>query len=218
MIQPSTSITHLTLHHSLRNVLCGIIAILTGQNRTLQTILPQQDAGSTVEFLKPEVNGVSNLHTSVYAPSAPPLSDEVRVAIDNSEHRDVLEADPPEWLPDSYATACMQCNSAFTALTCGRHHCRFCGHIFCRICTKGRCLLPVKFRMRDPQRVCDTCYSRLSEVQDTLKSFAAQSAKHDITDWTCTRGWLNLPIGLSLEHEIYKAVNTLRSYCEVKLL
>ncbi|XP_027329788.1 SH3 domain-containing protein PJ696.02 isoform X2 [Abrus precatorius] len=40
-------------------------------------------------------------------------------------------------------------------------------------------------------------------------------AKHDVMDWTCARGWINLPIGLSMEHEIYKASNTLRNYCQV---
>ena len=37
-------------------------------------------------------------------------------------------------------------------------------------------------------------------------------------DWTCTRGWLNLPVGLSMEHEIYKSANTLRSYYQVARL
>ncbi|WJZ91816.1 hypothetical protein VitviT2T_010859 [Vitis vinifera] len=34
-------------------------------------------------------------------------------------------------------------------------------------------------------------------------------------DWTCTRRWLNLPVGLSMEHEIYKSANTLRSYYQI---
>lgn len=203
---------------NLKNVLSGIVAILTGRNKGPDTVL-SQGSGSTVEFLGPEENGVSSLHSSVCAPSAPPLCDED--ATNYSIYADVLEADPPEWLPDSCAKVCMQCNYPFTALTRGRHHCRLCGQIFCRTCTKGRCLLPVKFRIRDPQRVCNTCYERLKPVQCTLKHFisnAAQSPKHDVMDWTCTRGWLNLPIGLSMEHEIYKAANTLTSYCQVELL
>lgn len=203
---------------NLKNVLSGIVAILTGKNKGLDTVL-SQDSGSTVEFLGPEENGVSSLHSSVCTPSAPPLREED--ATNYSIYIDVLEADPPEWLPDSCAKVCMQCNYPFTALSRGRHHCRLCGQIFCRTCTKGRCLLPVKFRMRDPQRVCNTCYERLKPVQCTLKHFisnAAQSAKHDVMDWTCTRGWLNLPIGLSMEHEIYKAANALTSYCQVARL
>ncbi|KAJ6818151.1 uncharacterized protein M6B38_407410 [Iris pallida] len=115
----------------------------------------------------------------------------------------------------------MLCYAHFTAFTRGRHHCRFCGGIFCRACTKGRCLMPIKFRMRDPQRVCSECYKELEPLQGVLKnsiSNASQSAKHDVIDWTCGRGWLNLPVGLSMEHEIYKAVNTLRSYCQVSRL
>ena len=37
-------------------------------------------------------------------------------------------------------------------------------------------------------------------------------------DWTCTRGWLNLPVGLSMEHEIYKPTSTVRSYYQVARL
>ena len=161
-------------------------------------------------------NGDTVLNSSVYIPSAPPLLG--ANAVNYSDFKDVLEAEPPEWLPDSYTTVCMQCTAPFTALTRGRHHCRFCGGIFCRVCTKGRCLLPVKFRERNPQRVCDSCYDRLDPLQGILISSisnAVQAAKHDVLDWTCTRGWLNLPVGLSMEHEIYKASISLRSYVQV---
>jgi len=203
---------------NLKNVLSGIAAILTGRNKGLGAIPAHQDSGSTVTFLGPEVNGISNLDPSVCAPSAPPFTEQDATL--HSKYIAVLETHPPEWVPDSCTSVCTQCVSPFT-LTRGRHHCRFCGQIFCRTCTKGRCLLPNKFRMRDPQRVCDECYNKLDPVQPTLRNFisnAAQSAKHDVMDWTCTRGWLNLPVGLSMEHEIYKATNILRSYCQVKLL
>ena len=36
-----------------------------------------------------------------------------------------------------------------------------------------------------------------------------------VMDWTCTRRWLNLPVGLSMEHEICKSANTLRSYHQI---
>ncbi|KAK1304091.1 hypothetical protein QJS10_CPB11g01498 [Acorus calamus] len=49
-------------------------------------------------------------------------------------------------------------------------------------------------------------------------SNAVQRAKHDVIDWTCSRGWLNLPVGLSMEHEIYKSANTLRSYYQASRL
>lgn len=204
---------------NLKNVLSGIVAILTGRNKGPTVSMNQQLPSSNVSFLGSEKNGDTYLHSSVYIPSAPPLLESS--GINYSAYKEVLEAEPPEWLPDSSTTVCMQCTAPFTALTRGRHHCRFCGGVFCRACTNGRCLLPVKFRERNPQRVCDACYDRLDPLQGVLIntiSNAVQVAKHDVMDWTCTRGWLNLPVGLSMEHEIYKASNTLRSYCQVARL
>ncbi|KAJ0031650.1 hypothetical protein Pint_13585 [Pistacia integerrima] len=204
---------------NLKNVMNGIFAIITGRNKAPSVSTTQQEPSSNVSFLGSGKNGDTYLHSSVYTPSAPPLlgSDGIRY----SAYKEVLEADPPEWLPDSSTTVCMQCTAPFTALTLGRHHCRFCGGIFCRTCTKGRCLLPVKFRERNPQRVCDACYDRLDPLQGILInsiSNAVQVAKHDVVDWTCARGWLNLPVGLSMEYEIYKASNTLRNYRQVAAL
>ncbi|KAL2895971.1 hypothetical protein RDABS01_028251 [Bienertia sinuspersici] len=202
---------------NLKNVLAGIFAIVTGRNKIGAAV--QQLSTSNVSFLGPGKNGDTILNPSVYVPSAPPLLE--AAGFNYSAFKDVLEAEPPEWLPDSYTAVCMQCTAPFTAVTRGRHHCRFCGGIFCRACTTGRCLLPVKFRERNPQRVCDTCYDRLDPLQGVLInsiSNAVQVAKHDVSDWTCARGWLNLPVGLSMEHEIYKASVTLRSYGQVARL
>lgn len=204
---------------NLKNVLGGIFAILTGRNKGIGDAGSQQSPTSNVSFLGSGKNGDSFLHPSVYIPSAPPLLEPS--GINYSAYKEVLDAEPPEWVPDSSTTVCMQCTAPFTALTRGRHHCRFCGGIFCRACTKGRSLLPIKFRERNPQRVCDACYDRLDPLQNILInsiSNAAQVAKHDVMDWTCTRGWLNLPVGLSMEHEIYKSANTLRSYYQVARL
>ncbi|GFY98585.1 RING/FYVE/PHD-type zinc finger family protein [Actinidia rufa] len=179
---------------NLKNVLNGIFAIVTGRNKDPGVNGGQQFSSSNVSFLGSAKNGETFLHSSVYI---------------------------PKWLPDSSTTVCMQCTAPFTALTRGRHHCRFCGGIFCRTCSKGRCLLPVKFRERNPQRVCDTCYDRLDPLQGVLIntiSNAMQAAKHDVMDWTCSRSWMNLPVGLSMEYEIYKSSNTLRSYCQVARL
>ncbi|PWA75866.1 Ysc84 actin-binding domain-containing protein [Artemisia annua] len=200
---------------NLKNVLTGIVAIVTGRNKDDDHTTPPPP--SNVAFMDSANNGDTYLHSSVYTPSAPPLNLEP-TGHNYNAYKQVLEAEPPEWLRDSSTSVCMQCNAPFTALTRGRHHCRFCGGIFCRTCSKGRCLLPVKFRERNPQRVCDTCYDMLDPLQGVLIntiSNAVQVAKHDVTDWTCTRGWLNLPLGLSMEHEIYKSSNTLRNYCQV---
>ncbi|XP_028062110.1 uncharacterized protein LOC114265495 [Camellia sinensis] len=127
----------------------------------------------------------------------------------------ILETEPPKWLPDSAASACMLCNIRFHPIICTRHHCRFCGGIFCGECTRGRSLLPSKFHLGDPQRVCDVCCVRLQSVQSYLMdqvSHAAQLPTHDVTDLSTLRSWLNFPWGQSMEYEIYKATNTIQGY------
>uniref|UniRef100_A0A5B7B8F2 FYVE-type domain-containing protein n=1 Tax=Davidia involucrata TaxID=16924 RepID=A0A5B7B8F2_DAVIN len=132
--------------------------------------------------------------------------------------KEILEAEPPKWLADSAASACMLCNVRFHPIMCSRHHCRFCGGIFCNECSKGRSLLPAKFRTGNPQRVCDVCCVRLESVQSYLMdqvSRAAQLPTHDLTDLSTLRSWLNFPWGQSMEYEIYKATNTIRGYNKV---
>lgn len=132
--------------------------------------------------------------------------------------RELLEAEPPKWLPDSAATACMLCSVRFHPIMCSRHHCRFCGGIFCNSCSRGRSLLPLKFRTGNPQRVCDVCCVRLESVQSHLMdkvSRAAQLPTHDLTDLSTLRSWLNFPWGQSMEYEIYKVANIIRGYNKV---
>ncbi|XAR56443.1 hypothetical protein NMG60_11036934 [Bertholletia excelsa] len=135
--------------------------------------------------------------------------------------REILEAEPPKWLPDSAASTCMLCNVRFHPIMCSRHHCRFCGGIFCNQCSKGRSLLPAKFLTANPQRVCDVCCVRLQSVQSYLMdkvSRAVQLPTHDVTDLSTLRSWLNFPWGQSMEYEIYKAANTVRGYNKVGYL
>ncbi|XP_062161534.1 uncharacterized protein LOC133868618 [Alnus glutinosa] len=132
--------------------------------------------------------------------------------------REILDAEPPKWLADSAASTCMLCGVRFHPIICSRHHCRFCGGIFCGECSKGRSLLPAKFRVGDPQRVCDVCCVRLDSVQPYLMdqvSHAAQSPTHDLTDLSTLRSWVNFPWGQSMEYEIYKAANTIQAYNKV---
>ncbi|CAJ1962019.1 unnamed protein product [Sphenostylis stenocarpa] len=135
--------------------------------------------------------------------------------------KELLEAEPPKWLPDSAASSCMLCGVRFHPIMCSRHHCRFCGGIFCGECSKGRSLLPSKFRVSDPQRVCDVCCVRLESVQPYLMdqvSNAAQLPTHDLTDLSTLRSWVNFPWGQSMEYEIYKATNTIKAYNKIGLL
>ncbi|XP_057539523.1 uncharacterized protein LOC130817691 [Amaranthus tricolor] len=132
--------------------------------------------------------------------------------------QEILEAEPPRWLPDSTSSTCMLCSVRFHPIICSRHHCRFCGGLFCNECSKGRSLLPVKFRTPDPQRVCDVCCVRLESVQGYLMdqvSRAAQLPTYDLTDLSTLRSWLNFPWGQSMEYEIYKAANALKSYSKI---
>ncbi|KAG6778913.1 hypothetical protein D5086_008256 [Populus alba] len=134
---------------------------------------------------------------------------------------EILEQGPPKWLPDSTAAACMLCGVRFHPIMCSRHHCRFCGGIFCGDCSRGRSLLPVKFRVTDPQRVCDVCCVRLESVQTYLMdqvSNAAQLPTHDLTDLSTLRSWVNFPWGQTMEYEIYKAANTIQGYHKVGYL
>lgn len=132
--------------------------------------------------------------------------------------QEILETEPPKWLPDSSASACMLCNVRFHPIMCTRHHCRFCGGVFCSECTKGRSLLPMKFRTADTERVCDVCFVRLEAVQPYLMdqvSRASQLPTHDLTDLSTLRSWLNFPWAQSMEYEIYKATNTIQGYSKV---
>jgi hypothetical protein len=202
---------------NLWNVLNGFIQIIAGRN--VPQMSNEDMSTQTWPELSHRYSSRSGLVTPEYpwahchTPSAPPFitgSD-----LDVHARREVFDAEPPEWIPDSAASACMQCSTNFRALSCGRHHCRFCGGIFCRRCSSGRSLLPVKFQERDPQRVCDVCWERLEPIQQFLVdrvSNAAQSAVYDVTDMSCMRAWINSPLGLTMEHEIYKATNSLRSY------
>ncbi|KAL0442601.1 UNVERIFIED_CONTAM: Lateral signaling target protein 2 [Sesamum latifolium] len=123
-----------------------------------------------------------------------------------SNTQEILESEPPKWLPDSAASSCMLCSVRFHPIMCTRHHCRFCGGIFCGDCTKGRSLLPKNFRTGDPQRVCDVCCVRLESVQPYLMdqvSRAAQLPTHDLTDLSTLRSWVNFPWDSQWD-EIYK--------------
>ncbi|KAI3982418.1 hypothetical protein MKX01_041256 [Papaver californicum] len=135
--------------------------------------------------------------------------------------QEILEAVPPKWLPDSSSPSCMLCSVRFHALMCSRHHCRYCGGIFCDECSKGRSLLPIKFRTEDPERVCDVCCVRLESVRSYLLdqvSLAVQFPTHDVTDLSTLRSWVNFPWCQSMEDEIYKASNTILGYSKVGLL
>ena len=121
--------------------------------------------------------------------------------------KEILETDPPKWLVDSAVSACMICNTHFHLIIRSRHHCSFCGGIFCNGCSKWRSLLPTKFRIGNPERLCDVCCVRLESVQCYLRdqvSRASQLPTLDLTDLSALRSWLNFPWDRSMESEILK--------------
>lgn len=104
-------------------------------------------------------------------PSAPPAPGLSRVGVEAVLHgeADVLSLEPPLWLPDSAAAACMApgCGRPFAFLVRSRHHCRCCGGILCTACTSFL-LLPPRFHQPEPQRVCAACAELLMPVQPLL--------------------------------------------------
>ncbi|ELR16930.1 FYVE zinc finger domain containing protein, partial [Acanthamoeba castellanii str. Neff] len=68
------------------------------------------------------------------------------------------------WVPDEEEPACYCCQTPFSFLL-RRHHCRGCGHIFCHPCTDWWLLPPAELEYDTVQRLCETCFSRLSSVE-----------------------------------------------------
>jgi hypothetical protein len=128
---------------------------------------------------------------------------------------DVLLLDPPTWLPDSYASHCGGCHLPFKALLRLRHHCRLCGKVFCHACCGKRLLLPPRYNQREPQRVCEMCSCLLQPLQSYLVGALSRSVQppvHDAIDAVSLRSWLNSPVSGSLEDDVYKATNILRTF------
>lgn len=137
------------------------------------------------------------------------------IAPRGAEDRDVLALEPPQWLPDSYASACGGCHLQFRPLTRLKHHCRMCGKIFCNSCCHKRMLLPPKFASREPRRVCELCSSLLGPLQPFLagtQSAAVQPPVHDAIDSVSLRSWFNKPWSYGLEEDIYKGANILQTF------
>ncbi|WIA15988.1 hypothetical protein OEZ85_012727 [Tetradesmus obliquus] len=134
-----------------------------------------------------------------------------------ASERDVVLMEPPQWLPDSYASHCGTCQLPFKPLLRLRHHCRLCGKLFCHGCSSKQLLLPPRFKERDPQRVCGMCASLLEPLQPFLVGATAASVQppvHDALDAVSLRSWLNSPWAGSMAGELYKAANILRKFNE----
>ncbi|KAG2451181.1 hypothetical protein HYH02_003788 [Chlamydomonas schloesseri] len=127
----------------------------------------------------------------------------------------VLSLEPPLWLPDSHAAECLSCHLPFRPFTRLRHHCRLCGKIFCSACAHKRALLPPKYGIRTPQRVCELCWTVLAPHQQLLAgtmAAAAQAPVQDSPDAISLRAWLNSPWTSNLGEDIFKAANLLTTF------
>jgi hypothetical protein len=69
-----------------------------------------------------------------------------------------------KWIADGDADKCMGCQSVFTFLFRGRHHCRSCGGIYCDDCSNKRAPV-LKYGFHEKVRVCEACYARITNGQ-----------------------------------------------------
>ncbi|KXZ54915.1 hypothetical protein GPECTOR_4g987 [Gonium pectorale] len=126
----------------------------------------------------------------------------------------LLSLEPPLWLPDSHASECLSCHLPFRPFTRLRHHCRLCGRIYCSACCHKKALLPPKYGVRTPQRVCELCACALAPHQQLLAgtlAAAAQPPVQDCPDAVSLRAWLNSPWTGSLVDDVFKAANMLNT-------
>jgi len=81
-----------------------------------------------------------------------------------------------KWIDDELVTNCTLCNSVFSRLWNGKHHCRCCGRIFCSKCSCYHTIIPedVSLVMNNTidghARVCKSCYDRILEFNKIIEN------------------------------------------------
>lgn len=120
----------------------------------------------------------------------------------------------PRYIPDEEVTNCMSCNFEFDWVS-RRHHCRYCRKIFCEACSAYELLLPVEYGLKDPQRVCSTCYKVLLPQQTYLTNSVANHQRHnpiDVASENCNvRRYFNMPFSKTLGSEVRKAAYSMHN-------
>ncbi|CAN9504455.1 unnamed protein product [Ophioblennius macclurei] len=91
-------------------------------------------------------------------PGEPPAGDFLP---GNQRVEEELGSRQPEWVPDSDAPNCMNCEQRFT-FTRRRHHCRACGKVYCAVCCNRKCKLKY---LEKEARVCVTCFDSIHKAQ-----------------------------------------------------
>lgn len=66
----------------------------------------------------------------------------------------------PFWMPDHFASNCMDCDLKFTVMK-RRHHCRACGRILCSKCSGMKASL--EYLQNKEERVCSSCFHTLAK-------------------------------------------------------
>uniref|UniRef100_A0A7S3NMI8 FYVE-type domain-containing protein n=1 Tax=Aureoumbra lagunensis TaxID=44058 RepID=A0A7S3NMI8_9STRA len=118
---------------------------------------------------------------------------------------------PPAWVDDRTTERCMgrACVTTFDAVYERRHHCRFCGNIFCQKCSARNAMLPPEWTIKEPQRVCDTCFVLLAPYQATWVKANANAERENMLDEEESSRYMNSPLRFTLGGEIRKAAYTL---------
>jgi SH3 domain-containing YSC84-like protein 1 len=95
---------------------------------------------------------------------------------------------------------------------------RYCGDVYCSKCTPHQRLLPKRFKLDEPQRVCITCAERLLPEQTQL---IREVARHNLTtpiDYESDVRYWNVPYAKSLDMEIKKAAYSLYNLYHLDIL
>lgn len=119
----------------------------------------------------------------------------------------------PHWMADEEADNCMNrsCRAKFDYMK-WKHHCRYCGNIFCDNCTLDRCMLPVSFGLKEPQRVCSECYHTLRPQQDELiRTYSNAERVNSIDLQSDYERYMNSPMRFTLGGEVRKAAYTIQN-------
>ncbi len=137
------------------------------ENDSLRKSIEQFSYSMIIDKKKPNIRNSPNTTEKIYK---------------NVEQQDIIN-----WVDDSKATNCYQCETEFTFFT-RKHHCRYCGKIFCSKCSGKSIIIPDNFKSRvnvnstwkiipsfsNAVRVCDCCYDLINEklkINNLIKAF-----------------------------------------------
>lgn len=130
----------------------------------------------------------NSLFISTWKSCCPNADIEVKLFINLQGHKFAMSFRRAIWVEDQSVLTCTKCRMEFN-MVCPKHHCRKCGLVFCHDCTRNKCIIPQdelvprppnwmssipavvsnEDNFRCPQRVCDTCFHLLRDIQGELR-------------------------------------------------